>query len=75
MDDNRYHEEVKVEMEINIYEMLEEGQRRKLREAMAEITGLSLVECAKAIKTMRLQLSSHDVEMNVRNEIRRRVQS
>ena len=60
-------------MEINVYEMLEAEQRRKLREAMAEITGLSLLECAKAIKTMRLQLSGHDAEVYVRNEIRRRV--
>ena len=74
MDDNRYHEEVEVEMEINVYEMLKAEQLRKLREAMTEITGLSLVECAKAIKTMRLQLSSHDVEVHVRNEIRRRVE-
>ena len=60
-------------MEINIYEMLTEGQRRKLREAMAEITGLSLVECAKAIRTMRLQLSLHDAEVYARNELRRRM--
>ena len=70
MDDNR---EVKVEMEINVYEMMEAEQRRKLRKALGEITGLSMLECAKAIKTMRLQLSSNDVEVYVRNELRRRV--
>ena len=60
-------------MEIKVYEMLEAEQRRKLREAMAEITGLSLLECAKVIKTMSLQLSPYDAEVYVRNEIRRRV--
>ena len=62
-------------MEVNIYEMMEAEQRRELRKALGEITGLSMLECAKAIKTLRLQLSSHDVEVNVRNEVRRRVEA